>query len=164
MDRHSIDVCADRCSCRGGVRDSVCAGLTDENFGGGDSQCPASNLQGKGKRLVSSCFYIRALSFIADTAGGPRCNSCPLSCPRFNFSWRFRWFDNRASQNIVKFAFIGWMCATTYTYIFATMTSIHFTIVQLKSSQNSFENRRIKDPIIFPFHSPRQSNVAPLGL
>lgn len=57
MDSHSIDVRADRCSCWGGIWDSVCAGLTDVNFGGGNPQRSASNLQRKGKHLVSTSSY-----------------------------------------------------------------------------------------------------------
>lgn len=44
IDGHSVDVGADGGGCRGGVWDGVCAGLTDVNFGGGDSQGPASDL------------------------------------------------------------------------------------------------------------------------
>ena len=161
MDGHSIDVRTDRCSCRGGIWDSVRAGLTDVNFGGGDSQWPASNLQSNGKQLVSSFSYTLALSFIAYTARIHTATST-LSCPKFHFSWRLSWFgDWQLARTSLSLPFTDWMCASTYTYTFATMTDIHFTIVRLNSSLNNYKNQRIKSPIRFPFHYPAKAMLLP---
>lgn len=73
MDSHSIDIRTDRCSCRGGIWDSVCAGLTDVNFGGGDSQWPASNLQSKGRQLVKQLLLHMGISIHS-----LHCNLYPL--------------------------------------------------------------------------------------
>lgn len=161
MDSHSIDVRTDRCGCRGGIWDSVCAGLTDVNFGGGDSQWPASNLQSKGKQLVSSSSYTWALSFIAYTARIHTATST-LSCPKFHFSWRLSWFSDRElAGTLLSLPFTGWMSESTYTYTFATMTDIHFTAVRLNSSLNNYRNQRIESPIRFPFHFPAKAMLLP---
>lgn len=158
MNGHPIDVCTDRCSCRRGIWDSVCAGLTDVNFGGGDSQWPASNLQRKSKQWISSNSYTWALSFIAYTASTA---TSTLSCPKSHFPWNISWFSDWALARILSLSFIDWMCVSIYIYTFATMTDIQFTTVRLNSSPNSCKNQRIKSPIRFLFHFPAKAVSLP---